>query len=42
MLFTLGLGALGIARVLVRRPGGYTLLVVEHAPGSRSSGPTCR
>ena len=28
MMFTLGVGALGAARVLSRRPGGYTLLVL--------------
>jgi hypothetical protein len=28
MLFTLGIGAYGVARVLVRQPGGYTLLVL--------------
>ena len=34
MLFTLGIGALGAARVLARRPGGYTLLAVGLLLGS--------
>jgi hypothetical protein len=34
MLFTLGIGALGAARVLVRRPGGYTLLAIGLLLGS--------
>jgi len=34
MLFTLGIGALGAARVLVRRPGGYSLLVIGLLAGS--------
>ena len=34
MLLTLGLASLGAARVLVRRPGGYTLLVVGLLLGS--------
>ena len=34
MVFTLGIGALGAARVLMRRPGGYTLLVVGTLLGS--------
>ena len=34
MIFTLGIGALGAARVLVRRPGGYSLLVVGTLLGS--------
>jgi hypothetical protein len=28
MLFTLGIGAYGVARVLARQPGGYSLLIV--------------
>jgi hypothetical protein len=34
MLFTLGIGALGAARVLTRKPGGYSLLVVGLLAGS--------
>lgn len=34
MLFTLGIGALGAARVLVRRPGGYTVMVIGLMLGS--------
>jgi hypothetical protein len=34
MLFTLGIGAVGAARVLRRMPGGYTLLVVGLLLGS--------
>jgi hypothetical protein len=34
MLFTLGIGALGAARVLVRRPGGYSLLAIGLLAGS--------
>jgi hypothetical protein len=34
MVFALGIGALGAARVLVRRSGGYTLLVVASVLGS--------
>jgi hypothetical protein len=34
MLFTLGIASLGAARVLVRRPGGYTLLVIGLLVGS--------
>jgi hypothetical protein len=34
MLFTIGIASLGAARVLVRRPGGYTLLVVGLLLGS--------
>ena len=34
MLLTLGLASLGAARILVRRPGGYTLLVVGLLLGS--------
>jgi hypothetical protein len=34
MLLTLGLAALGAARVLVRRPGGYTLLLLGVVGGS--------
>jgi hypothetical protein len=34
MIFTLGIGALGAARVLMRRPGGYTLLVIGTLLGS--------
>ncbi len=34
MIFTLGIGAIGAARVLVRRPGGYTLLAVGTLLGS--------
>ena len=34
MIFTLGIGALGAARVLVRRPGGYSLLAVGTLLGS--------
>lgn len=34
MLFTLGIGALGAARVLVRRPGGYSLLTIGLLAGS--------
>jgi hypothetical protein len=34
MLFTLGIGAIGAARVFARRPGGYTLLVVGLLLGS--------
>jgi hypothetical protein len=34
MIFTLGIGALGAARVLVRRPGGYSLLAVGLLAGS--------
>src|SRR5258705_5785030 len=34
MIFTLGIGALGAARVLVRRPGGYSLLTVGLLAGS--------
>jgi len=34
LLFTLGIGALGAARVFVRRPGGYTLLIIGLLLGS--------
>ena len=34
MLFTLGIASLGAARILVRRPGGYTLLVIGLLLGS--------
>jgi hypothetical protein len=34
MIFTLGIGALGAARVVVRRPGGYFLLTVGLLAGS--------
>lgn len=34
MLFTLGIGAVGAARVLTRRPGGYTLLMIGLLLGS--------
>ena len=34
MLFTLGIAALGAARVFARRPGGYSLLVVGSLLGS--------
>jgi hypothetical protein len=34
MLLTLGIGAVGAARVLVRKPGGYTLLTVGMLLGS--------
>lgn len=34
LLFTLGIGALGVARVITRRPGGYTLLVIGLLAGS--------
>ena len=34
MLLTLGIASLGAARVLVRRPGGYTLLVIGLLLGS--------
>jgi hypothetical protein len=34
MIFTLGIGALGAARVLVRRPGGYSLLTIGLLAGS--------
>src|SRR5207248_1344708 len=34
LLFTLGIGALGAARVFMRRPGGYTLLTIGLLLGS--------
>ena len=34
MVFTLGIGAVGAARVLTRRPGGYALLIVGTLLGS--------
>jgi hypothetical protein len=34
MLLTLGIASLGAARILVRRPGGYTLLVIGLLAGS--------
>jgi hypothetical protein len=34
LLFTLGIGAMGAARVFVRRPGGYTLLIIGLLLGS--------
>jgi hypothetical protein len=34
MIFTLGIGAVGVARVLVRRPGGYVLLATGLLLGS--------